>query len=154
MSRDYRTTKELYDSMLKRYEDAQVAQDMERSRSGEEFRLLDPAVPGRMPSAPNRARLALLGALFSLGASAAAVMLAEHLDTSFHTVDDLRAFTRVPVLARIPRLVSTADAVERGRRLRLAVVSIPLGLALIVLASYHVAHGNDQLVRLLSPGAS
>jgi succinoglycan biosynthesis transport protein ExoP len=154
MSRDYRTTKELYDSMLKRYEDAQVAQDMERNRGGEEFRVLDPAVPARMPSAPNRARLGLLGALFSVGMAAAAVMLAEHFDTSFHTVDDLHAFTRVPVLARIPRLVSTADAVERGRRLRLAAVSIPLGLALIVLASYHVAHGNEQLVRLLSPGGS
>ena len=154
MSRDYRTTKELYDSLVKRYQDAQVAQDMERSRSGTEFRLLDPAIPPREPSAPNRIRLAFLAALFSLGAAAAAVVLAEHLDTSFHTVDDLRTFTPIPVLATIPRIASAADADQRRRRLRLAAVSIPLGLALLVLASYHLAHGNEQLVWMLSRGAS
>jgi polysaccharide chain length determinant protein (PEP-CTERM system associated) len=154
MSRDYRTTKERYDSMLKRYQDAQVAQDMERRQSGEEFRLLDPAIPARGPSAPNRNRLVLLGALFSIGAAAAAVVLAERLDTSFHTVDDLRAFTKIPVLVTIPRIVSAADANRRRRRLGLAAVSIPLGLALVVLASYYVAHGNEQLVSMLSRGAS
>lgn len=154
MSRDYRATKERYDSMLKRYQDAQVAQDMERRQSGEEFRLLDPAIPARGPSAPNRNRVALLGALFSIGAAAAAVVLAERLDTSFHTVDDLRAFTRIPVLVTIPRIVSAADSNRRRRRLGLAAVSIPLGLALVVLASYYVAHGNEQLVSMLSRGAS
>ena len=154
MSRDYRTTKDLYDSMLKRYQDAQIAQDMERSQSGGEFRLLDAAIPARAPSAPNRDRLALLGALVALGAAAAGVALAEHLDTSFHTVDDLRAFSRIPVLATIPRMLIAADATERRRRLRLAAVSVPLGLALVVLASYHFAHGNEQLVRMLSRGAS
>jgi len=154
MSRDYRATKELYDSLVKRYQDAQVAQDMERSRSGTEFRLLDPAIPPREPSAPNRIRLAFLAALFSLGAAAAAVVLAEHLDTSFHTVDDLRTFTPIPVLATIPRIANAADAAQRRRRLRLAAVSIPLGLALLVLASYHLAHGNEQLVWMLSRGAS
>ena len=154
MSRDYRATKELYDSLVKRYQDAQVAQDMERSRSGTEFRLLDPAIPPREPSAPNRIRLAFLAALFSLGAAAAAVVLAEHLDTSFHTVDDLRTFTPIPVLATIPRIANAADAAQRRRRLRLAAVSIPLGLALVVLASYHLAHGNEQLVWMLSRGAS
>lgn len=154
MSRDYRTTKELYDSMLKRYQDAQVAQDMERSRSGEEFRLLDPAIPARGPSAPNRMRLALLGALLSLGVAVAAVVLAEKLDTSFHTADDLRAFTRIPLLVTIPRIASAVEADQRRRRLGLTAVSIPLGLALVVLASYHIAHGNEQLVWMLSRGAA
>jgi protein tyrosine kinase modulator len=154
MARDYRNTKETYDSMLKRYQDAQVAEDMERRRSREEFRLLDAALPPREPWAPNRMRVLLLGLLLSVAATAVAVALAEQFDTSFHTVDDLRAFTKIPVLATIPCLVSATDADRRRRRRQLAAVSIPLALALVVLASYRFAHGNEQLVWMLSHGAS
>ncbi|MBI4638183.1 MAG: hypothetical protein HY727_17745 [Candidatus Rokubacteria bacterium] len=154
MSRDYRTTRELYDAILKRYQDAQVAEDMERRRTGEEFRILDPAVPALHPVAPDRARLILIGALLALGLAAAAIVLAEHRDTSFHTLDDLRSFTRVPVLASIPRIATAGDTAQRWRQGWLATASIALGVALVVLASYHVAHGNEQLARILSRGGS
>src|SRR5439155_26518421 len=58
------------------------------------------------------------------------------------------------VLASIPRLVSGADAARQARQRWLATASIALGLALVVAASYHLAHGNDQLVHLLSRGTS
>jgi len=154
MSRDFQTTKELHDSMLKRYQDAQVAEDMERRRSGTEFRLLDPAIPARTPWAPNRPRLVLLSALIALGGAAGAMLLAERLDTSFHTVDDLREFTRIPVLATIPRIATAADWERRRTQFRLAAISVPVGLALVILAFYRFAHGNEQLVWMLSRGGS
>ncbi|MBI4271506.1 MAG: hypothetical protein HY615_14315 [Candidatus Rokubacteria bacterium] len=154
MSRDYRTAKETYDAMLKRYQDALVAEDLERRRTGGEFRVLDPAVPPRQPVTPNRFRLVLVGGLLALGAAAGAIVLAERLDTSFHTLDDLRLFTRVPVLASIPRIVRAGDAARRARQRWLATASIAVGLTLVVLFSYHVAHDNEPLVRLLSRGAS
>jgi succinoglycan biosynthesis transport protein ExoP len=154
LSRGFDTAKELYSSLLKRYEDAQLSESMEQSRQGEQFRILDPAIPPRQPSAPNRIRLVLVGMLLALGAGAAAAVLAEHLDASFHTYDDLRSFTKVPVLASIPRIVSDAEKVRVTRQRWLATVSVALGLALIVAASYHLAHENDLLVRLLSRGAS
>ena len=55
-----------------------------------------PAVPSKEPLAPNRLRLGLLALALSIGVAALAAMLRERLDTSFHTVDDLRAFSRVP----------------------------------------------------------
>ena len=154
LSRGFETARELYASLLKRYEDAQLAESMEQSKQGEQFRILDPAIPTKQPAAPNRFRLVLLGVLLALGGAVAAAVLAEHLDTSFHTHDDLRSFTKVPVLASIPRLVSGADAARQARQRWLATASIALGLALVVAASYHLAHGNDQLVHLLSRGAS
>jgi hypothetical protein len=81
-------------------------------------------------------------------------MLAEHLDTSFHALDDLRSFTKVPVVASIPRIVRAADTARHVRQRRLATVSVALGLALVMAASYHLAHGNDELVRVLSRGGS
>jgi polysaccharide chain length determinant protein (PEP-CTERM system associated) len=154
LSRSVETARDLYASLLKRYEDAQLAENMEQSRQGEQFRILDPAISAKQPTAPNRFRLAILGVLLAFGAAGAVATLAEHLDTSFHTFDDLRTFTRVPVLASIPRIVSDADMTRQMRQRWLATASIALGLALIVAASYHLAHGNDQLVRLLSRGAS
>src|SRR5256885_2266694 len=79
-----------------------------------EFRVLDPAMPP-WTAAPDRLRLVLLGVLAAVGATAAAVLLAERLDTSFYSCDELRAFTRVPVLAAIPQIVTTADAASPRR---------------------------------------
>ena len=150
MSRGFETTKELYSSLLKRYEDAQLAESMEQSRQGEQFRILDPAIPATLPVAPNRIGLILAGLVLALGAAGATAVLAEHLDTSFHALDDLRSFAKVPVLASIPRIVSDSDTARQARQRWLATASIALGLALVVAASYQLAHGNDQLVRILS----
>lgn len=150
MSRDSRTSKELYETVLKRYQ----AEAMERKRTGEEFRILDAAVAARQPVAPNRLRLIVLGVMAAVGGAAAMVLLAERLDTSFHTLGDLRAFTKVPVLASVPRILRSTDRIRRVRRRTLATVSLAVGLALVVAVSFHFANGNYQLVQMLSRGAS
>src|SRR2546426_1996065 len=110
-SRDYESTRELYHSLLKRYGEAQIAESMEQRQKGEQFRILDPAVPPREPVA-RRVRLLLTGLMLSFGLAAGAVVLAEQLDTSFHTVDEFRRFKTVPtvpVLASIPLITTVAD---------------------------------------------
>jgi succinoglycan biosynthesis transport protein ExoP len=152
LSRDYSSTKELYQSLLKRHEEARMAENMEQRQKGEQFRLLDPAVPAREVAAPRRGRL-LITALAVFGGLAAGVLvLAEKLDGSFHTLDDLRAFTRVPVLASIPRIVTEADRRRRRWRVGLGTVSAAACLLLVVGFSYLVAHGNERLVRMLVQG--
>src|SRR5207344_1410378 len=79
LSRDYETTKERHQSLTKRYEDAQLAENMEQRQKGEQFRILDPAIPSGIPSAPNRPRLLMMLLLFSLGAAAGVALLVESL---------------------------------------------------------------------------
>ncbi len=67
-----------------------------------QFRLLDPAVLAPRPMLPNRTQLVLLGAVLAAGTALFAMLLAERLDTSFHTTEQLRAFSKVPVLAHTP----------------------------------------------------
>lgn len=153
VSRDYESTRALYQSLLKRYEEAQVAESMEQRQKGEQFRVLDPAVPSREPVA-HRPKLILMTLMLSLGVAAGAVVLAEQLDTSFHTVDDLRAFTTVPVLVSIPGIVTKTDIKRRRWRVRLAGAAAILGLVLIVGISYFVVSGNEQLVSILVRGRS
>ena len=154
VSRDYETTKELYASLGKRFEAAQLAESMEQRQKGEQFRILDPAVPSNVPAAPNRLRLFLLSLVLSLGLAGGVLMLAEMLDTSFHSSDEIRHFTIVPVLVSLPKIVTDADRQRGQRRFRLAAAGAVLGLIVIAGGSYLIAHGNELLVQMLSGSGS
>ena len=147
ITRDRQAAKDLYDSLLKRYDEAQLSASMETDRQGERFRILEPALPPEGPSAPNRIRLLLMGVLLALAAAVAVVLTAEQFDVSFHGIDELREFTSVPVLVSIPPI----GPMPLKRRLLtgLATVSAIAMIALIATASAYFAHGNDQLARLI-----
>src|SRR5262249_38498082 len=130
VSRDYETTKELYASLGKRFEAAQLAESMEQRQKGEQFRILDPAVPSWIPAAPNRLKLLVMSLVLSLGLAGGVLMLAETLDTSFHCTDEIREFTIVPVLVSVPRIVTDADRQQGRRRIRFAAAGVALGLVL------------------------
>ncbi len=150
LSRDYKTMKELYTGLLQRYQEALVAASMERGQKGDQFRILDQAIPSTSPSAPNRFRMIFIGLILSIGLAGGAVWLIEHRDTSFHTLTELRTFTKVPVLVRIPRIVTKTDIAWRRWQFSLAL----LGLAILVGTTYHIAQGNEQLVWMLDRSRS
>ncbi len=150
LTRDYETNKTLYQSLVQRYEAAQIGESMEQRQKGEQFQILDPAVPPSIPFAPNRLRLLLLTVGLCLGLAGAALVLAEVLDTSFHSAADLGTVTAVPVLVRIPSIVTEADARRRRARFRLAAAGAVLALILVSGVSYFIGHGNEELVRMLS----
>ncbi len=152
LSRDYEATKERYNTLRKRYEDAQLAESLEQGRKMEQFRLLDPAVPPRQPFAPSRLRLLLLGLLVSLGFAASAMFVAERLDTSLHGIEDLRGFVRIPALFSIP-VITSAEATRRQRRRAVIVaVSAVAAVMVIVAGVRHVAAGNERIVRMVASG--
>lgn len=153
LSRDYETTHQFYQSLLKRHDEAQVAESMEQRQKGEQFRIIEPAVPSMQPVA-NRMRLIVMTILVSLGLGATAAVLAEQLDASFHTVDELRGHTALPLLVTIPTIVTEADAHRSRTRFRLAATAASVGLIALVGVAYFVAHGNEQLVWLLSRSSS
>jgi polysaccharide chain length determinant protein (PEP-CTERM system associated) len=153
LTRDYESTKDLYRSLLQRDEEARLADNLEKERMGDEIRILDPAVPSPLPAAPNRLRLLAIGLALSAAAAIGLVALLEHTDTSFHSVDSLRGFTTVPVLASIPR-IDVATGADRRRRLGLVTIAALLGVVGVAVAAYLIAHGNEHLASLLSRGAS
>src|SRR5258706_3235288 len=88
VTRDRQAAKDLYDSLLKRYDEAQLAASIETDRQGQRFPVLEPALPPEGPSAPNRVRLMIMGLLLALAAAAAVVMAAVQFDTSFNGIDN------------------------------------------------------------------
>jgi polysaccharide chain length determinant protein (PEP-CTERM system associated) len=148
LQRDYSSAKENYDVLARKYDDARLSESIETGHQGENFRILDSAVPPEGPSAPDRLRLVLMGLLLALAAMAAVVVVAEQFDRSFHSVDEVREFTAVPVLATIPQ-IGTAPRRGWGRAV-LNTASAVAAVALVATLSAYVAHGNDTLVRLLN----
>jgi len=150
MSSDYATAKDRYLSLVKWYEEARLNESMETEQQGVQFAILDPAVAADRPASPNRVRILLGGLAMSIGLALGAVMLAERVDTSFHALDDLREFTRVPVLASIPRIVTKKGKRQRRYRVFLGVCLALLGLPLVVGASWFIARwGGSYLLMII-----
>ena len=147
ISRDHSAKREQYESLVKRYEEAQLGQSMESENQGERFKVLEGAIAPSGPVAPNRMRLVIMGLFLAGLAASLAVLLAEQFDTSFHTVDDLRQFTRVPVLVAIPRLKATPT--RRVLRTAFVTASMIAAFFLIGTLSAYLARDNETIVRLL-----
>jgi succinoglycan biosynthesis transport protein ExoP len=151
IARDYETTRELFRSLLGKRGEAEMAADLEQGHKGERFRLIEPAALPERPVGPNRLRLLLVGLVLALGASALTVVLAEQVDTSYRTVDELRASLPVPALWAIPRIATERDRARSAGRRRLATAAVALGLLAVVGSTFAVAHRNEALVALLTP---
>jgi polysaccharide chain length determinant protein (PEP-CTERM system associated) len=149
LARDYDTAQELYQSLLKRQAEARLAENMEQSQQGEQFRLIEHAKPPSEPAAPQRVQLGLLGLLLALGLATGAVLLVESLDTSFHAVEELRTFSQIPVLLSLPRIVTAAEVRRRRWKFVFATVSTLLLLGLLAGLIHIMAKDNIPLVRLL-----
>ena len=149
LSRDYETTRDLYRTLLKRYEEARMAGDMEKEQRAERFSLIKPAVYPKEPSAPKRFLFIFYSLALSLGFAVGGVVLREMLDSSFHHVDDLKKSVKIPLLIEIPQIVTKRDQYFRYLYRGLGVVALTALLFLIANASYRIANGNEQLVRML-----
>ncbi len=158
LTRDYNSTQELYASLLKRQEEANLAGNMEQRQKGEQLRILDPATYPEKPSGPARLLLLVVALLGSLGAAAAGVVLWEKvIDQSFHYPEDLEAFTKAPVLATIPDIVTEDDRAQRRRLYYVGAMAFAASLLVLVGASYKLAANNEHVVIKLgaraNPGA-
>jgi uncharacterized protein involved in exopolysaccharide biosynthesis len=128
---------EIYGSLLRRYDDAQLADSAEEALASR-LKLLDPAVAPVREAGPPRVRLVLLAALFALSVALTGAALAERLDRSFHNLDDLRAFTRVPVLATVPAISTRRDRRRKRLLLGLRWAGATACSTLLALGSYHL----------------
>ena len=149
LTRDYDTTRDLFKSLLAKRGEAGMASELEQRQKGESFRVIEPARLPERPAGPNRFRLLLVGLALALGASGAAVVLAEQVDTSFRRVDEVRSTLPMPVLSAIPRISTEHDRSRTVRQRRWATAAVGCGLFIVAGTSFVLAHDNQGLVALL-----
>src|SRR5439155_7563553 len=87
LMRDYQNTRDIYDQLMKKYGDARLVENAERHRVGDEFHVLDAALPPPLPAGPNRAMLLMFGLLLALIGTVVAVLVADRLVTFMHSID-------------------------------------------------------------------
>ncbi|ULA59075.1 MAG: Lipopolysaccharide biosynthesis protein [Nitrospira sp.] len=135
--RDRDTSAQKYQDIRSRLLEAKVSEGLEVQRKGERFSLIDPPGLPESPEKPNRKAIVLLGFILAMAGGAGAAALAEHLDHSIRTPEQLVRVAQAFPLAVIPYLPNQTDlarAMRRRSRIRLA----GLGAVAIALLLCHV----------------
>jgi polysaccharide chain length determinant protein (PEP-CTERM system associated) len=108
IARDYQNTKESYQTLLKKSQEAQQAENLERRQKGEQFKVID---PGRIPEKPFRPdipKILIFGLLLGMGSGFGLAFFREQMDHSFRDAEDLEATLGFKVLTNIPKIEKKA----------------------------------------------
>ena len=108
LTRDYQNMKESYETLLKKSQEAQQAENLERRQKGEQFKVVDPARIPEKPMQEKVFRILLFGLLLGMGSGIGMAFLREQMDRSFRDAEDLEAAMGVKVLANIPKIQKKA----------------------------------------------
>ncbi|MGD0822839.1 MAG: GNVR domain-containing protein [Desulfomonilia bacterium] len=116
LTRDYNITQQNYQKLLDRYYEAKRAEDMEKRQQGEQFRIVDFAVPPQTPVSPDPMRIALIFIALGLGTGAGIIVMLEMLDTTVKGVKQLELWSgNIPCITMIPLAQTESD--KRRERL-------------------------------------
>ena len=136
LTRDYQNASQKHQEVMNKILEARISEGMEEHQKGEKFTLIDPASFPEKPVSPKRWLILVAGVILSLGAGFGTVALAEHLDHSVKTSDELARLTGLPILGSIITIETTED-VTRARRRRKLIWAVT-GFSLIMgLALFH-----------------
>jgi polysaccharide chain length determinant protein (PEP-CTERM system associated) len=108
LQREYDLERKQYGDLSAKLQSAELAENLERRRGGEQFQVLYAAYVPREPESPNVVRLLLIGVALGIGLGGASAIAREYLDRSVHDLRGLQAEFDVPVLGEISRISRAA----------------------------------------------
>jgi polysaccharide biosynthesis transport protein len=134
IAQDYLGLKADYKEVLSKKQDAELKEKTIGSAKVEQYRVLDQANLPQLPMAPNRRLLMGIATMLGLAAGIGfAFVLEFRRFSSLQDVKDVEYYTKLPMLAAIPKTLTTKerDLEKRQNSRRLA-----LGAALAVVATF------------------
>jgi len=153
LTQGYSETNDLYTSLLTSYEQAQVAHAT-TTQTGQQYRVLESAMVPSAAAGPGRLRLLVMSMVLALGVAALAALIAEQRDTSFHSLEDVRGFTSLEILATIPLISTTSDIRKRWMFLGVELLCVICLVGVLGTAAVTYAHTNYSLAQRLSHHAT
>ena len=94
---------------------AEIAQEMEGRKQGENMEILDPASLPESPTEPKRPMVISIGAAIGLLLGMVFAGAREVKDSSLKNLKDVRAYTQMAILANVPRLENDSTTRRRSR---------------------------------------
>ncbi len=110
LMREYAKTKENYETLFRKSQEAQQAENLEFKQKGEQFKIIDPARVPEKPFSPDIPKVLLIGFALCIGCSTGLVILREQLDTSFYDAQDVELALGLRVIATIPSIEIEKEA--------------------------------------------
>lgn len=104
LQRDYSNIRDIYNSLLDRQLESELAVNMEKKQKGEQFRILDHARLPEKPFSPDIEKLFLLSIAIGLAFGGGIIFLLEFLDTTIKRPEQIETEFGMPLLASIPTL--------------------------------------------------
>jgi len=102
--REYQSMKLTHETLLKKSQEAQQAENLEKRQKGEQFRVIDPARVPEKPFSPDVPKILLISLFAGLASGLALAFILEQMDRSFHDADDVEISLGIKVLATIPEI--------------------------------------------------
>jgi capsular exopolysaccharide synthesis family protein len=129
MERDKAINEDIYRALLRRLENAQIAQRLDAEGQGATFLIVDSARLPLQPSKPNPLIAAVGSLALAILAGVGAVLLREYMDSSFRGYSDAKNYLKRPILACVPALFSQNGGHSRGRPAPSLAVSLKPGVS-------------------------
>lgn len=111
LKRDAEANKALYDGLLTKLKEANIAVGLNASN----IRVVDPAMIPGTPSRPAKTRNIALSILVGLVGGIGLALFREYLDNTVKTPDDIETLARLPSLAVVPSFAESNGNGKRGR---------------------------------------
>jgi len=102
LQRNYDTVKKRYENLLSKKLDAEMAEELEKRQKGEQFKVIDSAIPPRTPFQPDVQKLGFLTLVLGLGIGGGLSYLRECLDPAFYSAEDAERQLGNKVLVDLP----------------------------------------------------
>jgi polysaccharide chain length determinant protein (PEP-CTERM system associated) len=128
LHRGYEQASANYKSLLQKKLQAELAENLERTQKGEQFRILDAANLPTHPYKPDIQKLLSMGLMLALGIGFGLAFLREYLDPAFWSRKELESVLELPVLVAIPKIQTDQERHWRMAK-RAAAVCILLAMS-------------------------
>lgn len=149
LRRDYENIQRAYNSLQDRRMQAQLAVNLEISKRGEQFRIIDRAQVPSKPSEPDMRKIFMMTMVLALGSGGGIVFLLEFLDSSVKQKKDIESAMGFPVLVSIPKVEMPKDRVWFWTNQTLTVFSVMFAIVLCAGFGLIVLKGVDPAVEML-----
>ena len=149
LNRDYENLNELYNSLLNRKLEAEIAVSMERKQKGEQFRVIDPAKMPDRPVEPDTRKFMLMTLALGLGLGCGLAYLVELMDTSYKAPEEVEKGLQLPVLVSLPLRYTDSELRRIKINKIIAVTSVAVGFIVSAFSIVLAVKGLEGMMKFI-----